>query len=875
MNTHQFPGLTQAEAESNRVKFGSNELTQIPPEGLAKKLLKGFRDPLIVILLVALAIQLILLFCGQAEWFEPLGVLVAILIANGVAAVSECRQEAKSDALKKEQGGKEKTKVYRDGLLREIAVNDVVTGDIVFLQPGDKIPADGIIVSGSLRVDQSSLNGETEECPKSSDDCGEFNEKDLLNSRFVYRGTVVCQDEALMEVRKVGDATMFGQLSKEVQEERRATPLQLRLGKLAGQISLFGYIGAAAIILAVIGKNIFSDAAPSDFMGWLRLFLDAFTVAVTVIVCAVPEGLPMLTSILMSYKSMRMVKDNVLVRKINGLETAGCISILFSDKTGTITEGRLSVAELARGDAKPFTSLKNAPSALKKSLLLALGLNNGANLGKDGVVGGNSTDRALLEFLKDELTKSGLSREIIASSEPFDSFKKMSGITVIENGKETQYLKGAPEKILERCAFYMNADGTTKPFDGKDAINAYMKSQASRAMRTLAAAMKTDTDENAPLILLAVVSIRDNVRKEAAEAIREVRGAGVQVVMVTGDRSETACAIAKEAGLLHEEFETAVTSAELAAMSDEEVKQALPRIRVVSRALPSDKSRLVRLAQEMDHVVGMTGDGVNDSPALKKADVGFAMGSGTEVAKEAGDITILDDNFASICKAILYGRTMYKCIKKFLKFQLTVNIGAVLVCFIAPLFGWNVVLTVVQLLLVNLAMDTLAALAFASEPNRPEYMLEKPVARSAGLVDANMFAGILTGALYIAAACLAVLLLPSEGKFLGLEWNCDPIYLRTCVFAAFMMAIAFNGFNARTESINPLKGLGGNPGFLVVMGIIFAMQLALVSFGGEALKVMQLGISGWLVCGLLAFLVIPVDMIRKILFGSAKSQNKN
>ena len=381
-------------------------------------------------------------------------------------------------------------------------------------------------------------------------------------------------------------------------------------------------------------------------------------------------------------------------------------------------------------------------------------------------------------------------------------------------------------------------------------------------MRLLAVAKAAGESEDADLTLVCVISIRDNVRKEAIDAIREVQSAGIQVVMVTGDRKETAVAIAKEAGLLKTNEDVALTSAEMAEKTDEELKKILPHLRVVSRALPTDKSRLVRIAQELDLVVGMTGDGVNDSPALKKADVGFAMGSGTEVAKEAGDITILDDNFASIEKAILYGRTMFKSIRKFLIFQLTVNVAAVLTCFIGPLLGENVVMTVIQLLLINLAMDTLAAIAFGSEPALKEYMRDKPIPRNASIISKEMFTEIIISAVYITFICLSILFLPPIRNLFG---NVDTTYLKSALFATFMMAITFNGFNARTSHMNPFEGLGRNKSFLIVMFAIFAMQFIFVTFGGNVLSVESLSPMSWLICVILAFLVIPIDMIRKAL----------
>ncbi len=856
-------GLTMHEVEESRKKYGANTLTQIPPDPLWKKILEGFKDPMIMILLVALVVQVVLFFLGQAEWFEPAGILIAIMIANGVASVSESKQEGKASALKAEEEAKEMAKVIREGRLEEIHVSEVVVGDVVYLQAGDKISADGEIIDGEIKVDQATLNGETEEARKlPCPDGTEYNTRDLLNRHYVYRGTVVCGGEAYMEIRVVGDKTLFGELALEVQEDTRETPLQVKLGKLAQQISTFGYVGAIAIVAGVLGKTLLSGSVPSGVIEWIRLILDAVTVAVTIIVCAVPEGLPMLTSILLSFQSLKMAKDNVLVRKINGLETAGSLSILFSDKTGTITEGRLSVTELATGNVRVYETLSQMPAGLAADVITGIGVNNSAVASNGSVIGGNSTDRALMTFLIDASAVNSVTKEDVRNFNAFDSTKKSSSVTLTRDGRSVTYVKGAPEKILERCTHYIDEEGNVKELVEKNFLMSYMDTQAGRSMRLLAVARADGDRDDENLTLICVISIRDNVRKEAVEAIKEVQGAGIQVVMVTGDRKETAVAIAKEAGLLTSKEDVALTSAEMAEKTDDQLKAILPHLRVVSRALPTDKSRLVRVAQELNMVVGMTGDGVNDSPALKKADVGFAMGSGTEVAKEAGDITILDDNFLSIEKAILYGRTMFKSIRKFLIFQLTVNVAAVLTCFIGPLLGENVVMTVIQLLLINLAMDTLAAIAFGSEPALKEYMKDKPIPRDASIVSRDMLVEIIISALYITFICLGILFVPFIRNLFG---DVDTTYLKSALFATFMMAITFNGFNARTSHYNPFEGLDRNMNFLYVMSSIFALQFVFVTFGGNVLSVEALSPSAWLICIVMAFLVIPLDVARKLI----------
>ena len=854
-------GLTSAQAEESRLENGSNRLTRIPPVPLWKRFISCSGEPMIVILYAAFAIQVGLFCLKQIEWYEPAGIFLAVLLSVGVSAVSENCQEKKASVMKAEEEAKEVTKLVRDGILLECHVDDAVVGDVVFLQTGDKIPADGVILEGVVSVDQSALNGETEEAEKHAAVREEENDPDdLLSPGYVYRGTVVCGGEAYMKIRVVGDRTIFGKLALEVQEKTRQTPLQVKLARLAKQIAAFGYVGAAAIITGILAKTCFSGLAPEDFYGWLRLLVDAVTVAVTIIVCAVPEGLPLLTSILMSMQSLRMAKDNVLVHKINGLETSGSLNLLYTDKTGTITEGRLSVVEVVSGDGRKYDCMREIPGALALDVVTALGLNNSSSVSGGSVIGGNSTDRAVMSFLVDGEVEKKINREEVLRFEPFDSEKKYSKVEVSRAGKTVVYLKGAPEKILDCCEYYAGDDGEVKPLTGKPELAAYLNLQASRSMRLLAAA-KTETDgADSPLILICLLCIRDDVRKEVSKAIREVRDAGIQVVMITGDRKETAVSIAKDSGLLDPEKDVVLTSAGLANKSDDEVKKILPGLRVVARALPSDKSRLVRMAQEQNLVVGMTGDGVNDSPALKKADVGFAMGSGTEVAKEAGDITILDDNFLSIEKAILYGRTMFQIIRKFLVFQLTVNVAAVLICCIGPLLGENVVLTVVQLLIINLVMDTLVAIALGGEPALPEYMREKPVPRTAGIVSSGMFCGVIVNSAYITCICLAILFFKPLRDLFG---PVDVTYLKSALFATFMMAIVINSFNARTNGMNLFRGLLQNRNFLVIMISIFIGQFLFVTFGGKIFAVESLSPGAWGICFAMAILIVPLDLLRK------------
>ena len=574
-------------------------------------------------------------------------------------------------------------------------------------------------------------------------------------------------------------------------------------------------------------------------------------------------------SLVLAMNMGKMMKDNVLVRKLNGIETAGGLNILFSDKTGTITEGKLSVVELATGNVYKYSSLKDMNGELQMAIIKGIGVNNSSVASNGEVIGGNSTDRALMSFLVGNNTVSDIDKSDVKAFNAFDSAKKYSSVVITRDGVSKTYIKGAPEKIIERCTHYMDENGEIKELVERDYLTAYMNEQAGRSMRLLGVAVKDgDTDEG-DLTLVCVLSIRDNVRSTSVAAIKAVRDAGVQVVMVTGDRKETAVAIAKEAGLLVENTDVALTSSEMAEKTDDELKAILPNLRVVARALPTDKSRLVRIAQEMNLVVGMTGDGVNDSPALKKADVGFAMGSGTEVAKEAGDITILDDNFLSIQKAILYGRTIFKNIRKFLIFQLTVNVSAVAICFLAPFLGIEQPISILSLLYINLVMDTLAAIAFGNEPALQRYMNEKPIKRDESILSGKMVSQILTVGVYIIAGCLAVLFLNpliniyAPNLLSGTDVDYIATYKESAMLAFMMFTVILNGFFARSEGVNCFEHIGENKAFMMVMGAVAVLLIVSIQIIASVAQLTPISFVTWVSMFVLALGSVVIDIIRK------------
>lgn len=881
-----FNGLTDKEVEDSRRQYGSNEIPDSEPTTFWQEFKETFGDPMIKILLAIAVLMIVMFFFGYAEIYEPLGTIVAVLIVAFVSAKTGVASDTKYRELK-DNTKKDQCKVHRNGLVTVIDVDDVVVGDKILLQSGDKIPADGVLVSGSLRVDNSALNGEAEECKKRAADEGfqladEITGDTFVDAHSLFRGAVVFDGEGILDVRKVGLKTMMGKMAEEMQEDEPDSPLKVKLSILAKQISTFGYIGAIVIAVLYLGYFIMNAGGVSAFFGLgiqevIQRIISAVSLAVVIIVCAVPEGLPLMISLVLMQNTSKMLDHNVLVRKAEGIETAGSLNILFSDKTGTITKGRLEVVDFFTADGKSIEIPDLSKHSKVKGLVdLAIGKNTQSMFDDHHqVIGGNATDQAMMKFIGEE-TFHALEADkacVVTASQGFNSANKFSQARIDSLGKT--FYKGAPEKLLAAAKQYLDADGNIRDID-KAALDKKIDELASKAMRVLAFGYSEKTlIENAiqdDVVIIGLVGIRDDVRPEAREAIEQVQEAGIQVVMITGDRLETAVAIAKDAGLLREQSDRALSSAQLNEMSDEEVKKIIPHIRVIARALPTDKSRMVRLCQEMNLVVGMTGDGVNDSPALKRADVGFAMGSGTEAAKEAGKIVILDDNFKSIKDAIWYGRTIYHNILKFCKFQLVINVAAVVVSAIAPFFGVEEPLKVTHLLFVNLVMDGLGAIMLGNEPALEKYMNEKPRRRDESIISKKMMAQILTMGAWLTVVSFVYLKLPLFRDLFATEAQ----HL-TGYFVLFIVAALFNGFNVRDDGFGIFRGLNENTGFLKVFFLIILVQAVIVNAAlvpfplftwiGNMFSCTPFGIQGWIAVVLLAVTMIPVDLVRKLVVG--------
>ena len=877
-----FNGLSDKEVADSREKYGSNMIPDSEPTTFWAEFKETFGDPMIKILLFIAVLMLAMWCFGYAEIYEPVGTIVAVLIVAFVSAKTGVASDTKYRQLK-DSTKKDQCKVYRNGVVSVIDVDDVVVGDRVLLQSGDKIPADGILIHGELKVDNSALNGEAEECGKIAAEgdlrlADEITGDTFVDKHSLFRGAVIFDGEGVLDVQKVGLSTMMGKMAEEMQDDEPDSPLKVKLSKLANQISKFGYIGAVVIALLYMGSFVLSAGSLDAYLSIgfpeiIKDIVEAVSLAVVIIVCAVPEGLPLMISLVLMQNTSKMLDHNVLVRKAEGIETAGSLNILFSDKTGTITKGHLEVVEFFTADGITIP-LEELPQHGKvKSLVdLAIGKNTQSMFDADGrVIGGNATDQALMKFLGQDVFKTLEDSCTVTDLQGFNSSNKFSQAHLKEIDK-TVY-KGAPERLLASSNKYLSLLGEEHPID-QAVINAKIDELASKSMRVLAFGYSnqamTENKINDDTVIVGFVGIRDDVRPEARDSIADVQKAGIQVVMITGDRLETAVAIAKDAGLLKSEDDVALTSAQLNELSDDEVKAIIPRIRVIARALPTDKSRMVRLCQEMNLVVGMTGDGVNDSPALKRADVGFAMGSGTEAAKEAGEIVVLDDNFQSIKDAIWYGRTIYHNILKFCKFQLMINVAAVVVSAIAPFFGVEEPLKVTHLLFVNLVMDGLGAIMLGNEPAQEHYMTEKPRRRDENIVNKPMMIQILVMGLWLTVLSFLFLKLPIFDQFFATTEEKLSAY-----FVLFIWSALFNGFNVRDDGFGIFKGLNENTGFMKVFVIIVVVQALIVNSGlvpfvvfewiGNMFSCVPFSPAGWAVAIVLAMTMIPVDMIRKAL----------
>lgn len=842
-------GLNSSEVKESKLKHGSNCITNTKKNSFFHLLLESLGDPIIKILLIVLAVKTVFLF-QNFDWFETLGIVIAITLASLISTISEYGSE-KSFQKMQEESSKIKCQVLRDGSLKEIDLEEVVVGDIVKLASGDLIPADGFLCEGSITVDESSFTGEAKDIAKK---VGEE----------VYRGSVVLSGGAYIEINAVGTSTKYGKIALELLNKNPDSPLRLKLRDLASIISKIGTIGAFLVMFSYLFSVIFiansfdwnlivaTITTPHILFGHI---IYALTLGVTIIIVSVPEGLPMMVALVLSSNMKRMVKNNVLVRRMVGIETSGSINTLFTDKTGTITKGNLEVAGLVLANGTILRGREdfNKYPRISKLILENMILNNESKLDEDGkVIGGNITDKALLDFAKGYKIDASVIEQNF-----FDSAKKYSSIK-INDGLIHELVKGAPEILMPKIKEIYNDSGRREYCDTK-MLNSLADKYAKLGFRVLLLADKIKDTE--VLTFISLVLLKDEPRDDAKNAVELIESAHVHIVMITGDALDTSINIGKEIGLIKDKSDITMTSAELNNMSDEELKKIYKNIRIIARALPTDKSRLVKIGQSLGEVIGMTGDGVNDAPALKCADVGFAMGSGSEVSKEASDIVILDNDLMSIGKAILYGRTIFKSIRKFVIFQLTMNLCALTLSILGPFLNINTPITVMQMLWINMIMDTFAGLAFSFEPPLKEYMFKEPTKKDERIINKYMYSSILVTGVYTALLLILFLKLPFLNNLF--RPDIDDRYLMTAFFGLFVFSGVINSFNARTNRLNIFANITQNKPFIFIILFIIVIQIILLYSGGSTFRTYGLSLKEFIIMLILAFSVLPVDLARK------------
>lgn len=856
----EIRGLSSEEILRSREKYGDNSLIKEKSKSFFKRFLENLNDPIIKVLIFALTVEVVFTF-GSCNFFEVGGILAAIIIATTVSTASEYGSERAFKRMQEESAAC-KVRALRDGEITEIPSSDIVVGDILHVCAGEKIQADGIVLSGSLKVDQSALNGESLEVTKCR--CNGESGWELTHKSRAFCGSVIISGEGIMRAERVGASTYYGMVARDVQTETRESPLKIRLAKFASQISKIGYIMALIVALTYLFNTFVADngfvwsriaASVKNIPFLLFSLIHALTLMITVVVVAAPEGLPMMITVVLSANMKKMMRDGVLVKKLVGIETAGSMNILFTDKTGTLTTGKLECEQFVTccGTYKNMSSLKKNAD-LYKCMNLCAKLNTDVFVNGGRVIGGNGTDRALGEFFKNEPCPKFEIKEKTA----FSSERKYSSVT-LSNG--ISLIKGAPELILSRSEYTYDGENVI-PFDKKDMERIYINS-ARAGNRVIAVACSLP--DKSGLIFISLVILKDKIRRGVRDSVSGVRRAGVQVVMLTGDGRETAMAIAAECGIVRGlENERVITSDELASMSDGEVMELLPNLRVVARALPQDKTRLVKLSQKLDLVVGMTGDGINDAPSLKLSDVGFAMGNGADIAKEAGDIILLDNSFFSINRTILYGRTIFKSIRKFITFQLIMNLAACGVSLVGQFMGIDSPITIIQMLWVNIIMDTLGGLAFSGEAPIEHYMKEKPKRRTEPILSKEMAHQIAFTGAYTLFVC--ILFLKSEFFRSMFRSDTDDLCFMTAFYALFIFFGIFNCFGARCERMWILSNIGKNKPFIFIMIFISVIQITMIYYGGTLFRTVPLTADELIKVVLIASTVVPFEIIRRVVY---------
>lgn len=861
-HTDPHAGLSDEQVRTSRQQYGDNVLTPPKKTSLWKLYLDKYRDPIIQILLIAALVSLVLAFV-EHDFVETLGIFIAIFIATTVGFYFECDAARKFRVLTTINED-QPVKVRRDGKVMRVPRRDVVVGDIILVETGDEIPADAVLVEAvNLQIDESSLTGEPLTSKSVTDAQGQqaadaASQHSSLNTQHsseaypknvILRSTMVMNGHGTAIVTRVGDSTEIGKVATEATEATQTkTPLNIQLGKLAKLISKVGTGVSIAAFVIFLGHDILSNSLwhTNNYLAMLQVVLNYFMMAVTLIVMAVPEGLPMAVTLALALNMRRMLKFNNLVRKLHASETMGAVTVICTDKTGTLTQNRMTVHDIQLVEGDRLVKAEEASGATKDGFAEAVAANTTAELGENNAPIGNPTEGALLMWLQQQGKDYQQQRasQPVDSQIPFSTEKKYMATTVIRGDKKRTYIKGAPEIIASLC-------GLAEPQLShlREVLLGYQR----QAMRTLDFAWRDgDFSEEGGYTFQGIAAISDPVRKDVPSAVSTCRGAGIKIKVVTGDTSATAVEIARQIGIWPKEDTTQaeelrwhITGSDFAALSDEEAYDRVEDIRVMSRARPTDKQRLVQLLQKHGEVVAVTGDGTNDAPALNHAHVGLSLGSGTSVAKQASDITLLDDSFHSIANAVMWGRSLYKNIQRFLFFQLVVNVSALLLVLGGSIIGTEMPLTVTQILWVNLIMDTFAAMALASLPPSREVMKDKPRKPSEFIISKSMGRGIL-GCGFMFFAIMLVFLIWCERHGVG---SIIDVHELTLFFTTFVMLQFWNLFNAKClgSTHSAFHNLRHDGGLLLVLLLIFCGQWLIVTFGGRMFRTQPLSAEEWLI----------------------------
>lgn len=863
-----FNGLKSSEVEVSRTTYGSNKL----PEPELKKWYhfakEALTEPITMILIIIALFQLVLGAMGVMSLSEPVMIIVVLAIVTGIAIKTGLGVQ-KSAAELRAKTAVRYCDVVRDGSVQTINKDDLVVGDLVLLRTGQEIFADGFIVDGEISVNNAAINGETKECRK----IPSANYKHVKTTSTaaytdqcsLFAGTVIMSGEGKMIVTDVGVNTVNGDTLVKMQTlEPPKTALDIALDHLCDFISKWGTIAAvlAFVIMTITGilnAGSLSQYFSGSILESIQKVAQNVSNALTIIVAAVPEGLPLIVKLVTKQNVSTMEKFNILAKNTGKIPELAYVNLICTDKTGTLTTGEMTSTVMINGNCQ---DIFNKESSLNELIDLNICMNNSAVFDSNGnITGGNSIDRAVLDMLSPEDAQKIQNKAIMKKRVPFSSENKFSAVTLNNGANDFTVYKGAPEKLIEKCKFYLDNDGivTELTEEKRKALKSHIKGLTEKAMRCIALTISDKTDDGLPdeMNLLGVIGVVDPVRNKVPEAVKIAHKAGIQVIEITGDCMETAKAVAMEAGI-YKPGDLAVTNDEFEAMSDVKVKEIIPQLRVISRCSPNTKLRLVTLAQEIGMSVAMTGDGVNDAPALKKADVGFGMQDGSDVAKEAADIVLTDNNFASVVKAVELGRTFMHNIMMFLEFQLPINISLLILSMVFPIIsGGSALLAAVQILIVNIIMDSLNSLSFGGEPPKEEYMNEEPIMKGSGLFIRGAKGRIALSSIVFIALFGVITFGPVGNMF------ATKLSAMTARFALLCLMAVFNGFTIRTDSMNLFKGIKNNKLFVYIALGIFAMAVVLCNFVGNLVQTTPMDAKQWIVVLVTAFMVVPVDWIRK------------